>query len=515
MKPILWSFAVGALAGALLAPGARAQEGGPPPAGPGAPANLRPEVPTLSPPETPAPPAPPRAPEEAPGARTPGELPPEQPAAPAPAPGPVEDEGVPPAPAGVVRQQIPAFAVEAAEEDRALMDRANRSLKLRRWEQAAQDFEKLKNKYGTTEYELNYALCLYELGRLDQARAIYEKVLNDDPDNIEALISIARIRARSAAAERDPANQGKLLDAARDALKRAAANGANALRAIKSYPELDRAFETDVTLKIDLIRAPQRLLAAVPRDPFRNLLPKIPGPGARPGETLVEVPGATRLTLQQQREIVDRLRARLGDLKRLVAEKPPNYEAIARTWLEIEELAAQQEKVKSTDLEHELKLLIQMKDADKVLVQQLLLKALYTQGERILEQMEAAFHQEQYTKVAEGWELLQNHARRMKATDPQFGKAAADLESRGQSLFAKSQILAETEKIQFQITGIVVGASVAQAIINNRILTEEDVVYDVRGNPIADLRVATIKKKRVRFRYKGLEFERPLVAASR
>jgi tetratricopeptide (TPR) repeat protein len=412
-----------------------------------------------------------------------------------------------------VIKSVPA-PVEAAEQDRPTIDTAYRLLKLKRYQQAAPLFLKLRQKYGTPEYELNYALCLYEIGQLDQARATYEKVLQEDPDNIEALISIARIRARTAMAERDPANRGKLLDQAREALKRAAQNGANALRSIKIYPELSGPFENDVSLKIALIREPQqRPFLPPPRDPFVNLLPhKERAPGTTLAGTEPEGAPGLRLTLQQQKELVDKIEARFATLEKLLSEKPPSYEKIAQTFVEIEDLAAQaEEKVKAVDVIQRLKDILAKVKEKSMIARQLLLQAFYKQGERLLEAMETSYQQEQYDKVFATWENLQNHCRRMRQTDETFAKGAGDLETRGAELNRKATILAETEKIQFQITGIIVGASVAKAIINNRILSENDLVYDQRGNPIADLRIATIKKRRVRFRYKGLEFERPLV----
>jgi hypothetical protein len=55
---------------------------------------------------------------------------------------------------------------------------------------------------------------------------------------------------------------------------------------------------------------------------------------------------------------------------------------------------------------------------------------------------------------------------------------------------------------------VVKGSGVSQAIINNRVTGEQDGVYDQTGSPIPNLKVVTIGKSSVRFRFHDHEFER-------
>lgn len=401
-----------------------------------------------------------------------------------------------------------ATVAEATDQDRALVDQAARYLKLKRYAEAAPLFEKLRMKYDTIEYQVKYALCLYELNKLDDAKAIYEKVLQEDPQNVLGLLSIARINTKFASQEREPAKVNELLERAREALRAAARNGANCLRAIKTYPEFER-FRNDVQLQISLIKEPQQIIQPPARDPFRNPLPRVADPTKGPA---VDDPRevATRLSPEEQKKLVERAEALLEQVEKMITEE--NFDGLARVWLEIEDIIRQEQKIKSLDILARLGELKRKFKDKQALAKSLLLKGYYAQGERMIGDMQVKFDQQAYGQVFEMWATLQGHTKRMRETDEQFGKAAEDLEKRGQEWYAKAKILEEIDKIKFDITGIVAGASVAKAIINNRILSENDIVYDQRGNPITELRVQTIKKRRVRFHYKGLEFERPLLS---
>jgi urease gamma subunit len=443
---------------------------------------------------------PPATPGAAPADQPAGGMPAEQPPAPG-ASGAAEAGG--PAPI----RQISAQAAESADADRALIDEATRLLKLKRYAEAAPKFDMLRKKYDPLEYQVSYALCLYETGKNEEAREIYEKVLQLDPDNILALLSIARINTKFAQAEADRAKKDELVDRAREALKRAARNGANCLRAIRTYPEFER-FRTEVTLEIALIKEPQHLIAGIGKDPFHNPLPRVGEPSAarQPG---LDDKGGERWSVEKQREQVKRCRDLIAQIDGLL--KKNDFEGIARVWLQIEDIIRDEKKIQSLDVIAELNALKNVVEGKKAIVKSLLLKAYFAQGERLVAQMETDFEQQAYNKVFEGWESLNAHTKRMVQTDAGFATAADDLKKRGQEWYDKAKILEEIGKIKFDITGIVAGASVAKAIVNNRVLSENDLVYDQRGNPIADLRVAAIKKRRVRFLYKGLEFERPLL----
>lgn len=437
----------------------------------------------------------------------PGE-PAEQPAPPAPVPPGQPGQPEPPQPVKVIP------ATDSADVDRTTIDQANRFLKLKRYGEAAPLFKTLRDKYtDSMEYQTNYALCLYETGKYPEAQDIYEKVLQVEPDNIQGLLSIARINCKNARVERDPAKQQELMDRAKEQLRRAAKNGANCLRAIKTYPEFKKqgdadklAFENDVALAIALIKEPMHPVTFVVKDPFHNPLPR---QGTGPGPVVEGPEVKDRWSVEKQREMVKRADDLMAQVETLL--KNNDYEGVAKVWLQIEDILKDEPKIKGLDLIQQLNdIKNRMKEKQQV-VKSLLLKAYFAQGERMIGQMQIDFDQQQYPKVFTGWEDLVAHAKRMTSTDPSFGNAAEDLKRRGQEWYDKAKILEEIDKLSFNITGIVAGASVAKAIINNRVLSENDLVYDPRGNPITDLRVAAIKKRRVRFLYKGLEFERPLV----
>ena len=124
--------------------------------------------------------------------------------------------------------------------------------------------------------------------------------------------------------------------------------------------------------------------------------------------------------------------------------------------------------------------------------------------------MQAAVNEGDYMATFERWNELKRHAQRMIQTEPDFTKAANDLVARGTEYNKRAEVLRTIDGFSFSISGIVAGAGIAKAIVNSRVLTENDVVYGTDGMPIPDLSVVTIKRRRIRFRYQDMEFERPL-----
>ena len=393
-------------------------------------------------------------------------------------------------------------------ENRVDQDKAFRAMKAGNWAEATKLFAKLSAAQpDVTEYRLNYAECLYNTpGKLNEARDIYERILAIDGDNILALKSIARIFVKSAQMEKDAGKKTEALEQARDALRRAARNGLNSLRALRNTPEFATDFKDDVQLKLDTIKEPQafRLDSPGPRDPFFNPLPtKLDTAGGGTAEP-INVPGGG-LTPAEQDNLVKRLEVLFQDIDPLVAKN--DFEGLGKKWAEIDEILRQEKKITSIDLAPKFKDLMKRHREKLPVIKSLLLRSYYTDGERMIEQMKAVYDQQDYKRVFELGERLQAHAKKMVSTDEQFTQPAQDLLAQAKPVLDNAQKLQEIEQIKLNISAIITGGGVSQGIVNNRIISEGDVVYDQTGNPIADLRVLQIKKRRIRFQYKGLEFE--------
>jgi len=396
--------------------------------------------------------------------------------------------------------------IDDANENKILQDRANRALKARDWKKAAKDFESLvKLRPEVLEFRLNYALCLYEDGKDTEARDIYEKVLSSEQENIQALLAIARLFAKQGQRERDPAKRGELEEQAREQLKRAAKNGLNALRAIKVYPEFTN-FKTDVQLQLDLIREPQQFRFEAPtagHDPFFNPLPTLQNPGGPGGRDRELKEGG--LTAAEQDVLVKRLEMLFNELEPLVAKN--DFAGLGKKWGEIDEIRKSEGKITSIDLLPKFKELMKRHREKLPVVKSLLLQAYFSDGEQLVDQMRGAYDQQDYQKVFETWARLESHAKKMKDTDQQFAQPADDLLTQGRPYLEKAQKLKEIEQIKLSVSAILTGGGVSQAIVNNRICSEGDIVYDATGTPITELRVVQIRKRKVKFNYKGLEFE--------
>src|SRR5690606_18104451 len=112
------------------------------------------------------------------------------------------------------------------------------------------------------------------------------------------------------------------------------------------------------------------------------------------------------------------------------------------------------------------------------LVKGLILRAFHAQGDRILRDMEGALRGDDYPQVYDHWRVLNQHAKRMLDFERDFAKPANELLERGQALVARADLLEKISRFQFDISGIVAGGGVAKAIINDRVLSENDVVFD-------------------------------------
>lgn len=399
---------------------------------------------------------------------------------------------------------------ELPYELQALEEEAEHEFKAGNFQKATAMYARLAERAEhIPEFRYRLAECYFETGKLEQAREIYEKVLAAEPDNIVALLAMARVESRTAGGERDVARKDQILQRVRGRLVHAARLGANVLWAIDNYQEL-KLFRDDIKLQIDIVKAPAEVtLGEVVRDPFRNPLPRKTAPGAvatGPGEP-ASTP-ADAFTLQRQRELVQRLNALVDRLKEHIANE--DFEAIATVWLEIEDLIRHESSIRDLEVAGLFEKLKEEAQRQKPVVRSLLLRGLFAQGERMLAEMQEAVAQQRFSRVFDLWERLRQHAERMVQTDPSFAQAAEDLKARGRMIEHNARVLEEIGRFAIGVTATVVGGGVAKAIVNNRIVGEGDIVYDTRGNPIGDLRVVTIKRGKVRFSYKGLEFERDL-----
>ncbi|MFC1706377.1 tetratricopeptide repeat protein [Planctomycetota bacterium] len=408
-----------------------------------------------------------------------------------------------------------AFGQEEGEEGAPLggnqnkdQDMAEQLLRLKRWPAAALLYEQLyKQDEQNMVFALNLARCYYETGKLKESSEIFKGVLENDPNNLVALIQTARALSSFAAREGDQNAKLRLLNDARQSLVRAARYGANCLHDINTYAELRDQFSSDVDLQLKLIKAPQspRPLKRA-RDPFKNPLPK-----KHETKTVDEsshLPPEQRITPEQQKALIQRLRGLIREIDQLIDGK--DFDGIARVWLEVEDILRKHQSVTVLELQAELQGLQQAADDKKQVVKSLLLRAFYAQGEGLVMDMQASVDDGDYLRTFNLFSQLNQHARRMIETEVDFTKAANDLLARGQEYNSRAKILEEIANFDFTISGIVSGAGVAKAIVNNRVLTEDDVVYGPDGVPNPSLRVVTIKRRRVRFRYLDTEFERPL-----
>lgn len=416
-------------------------------------------------------------------------------------------------PAGAPAQEgdLTLEAPDTATDSFTVMaDRAERLFGQARYADAIEVYADLAARDpDNLHYRTRWGLCLYETGKLEDAQRTYELVLRSDPNNVVALIQMARIKARlSTDRARPKEEQERLRREARQELEAAASHGANSLRAIRDYTELKQHFEADIDLQLNLIYAPQRPRALRQRrDPFQNPLPKQTSEAVTTGPRGPDLGGET-LSPQKQRELVGRIRDLLEKLKPLMAAN--DYEEIAKVWLEIEKLLRYAPEVTNDAIAAELKALEREAAGIAFNVKRLMLRAFYAQGEEIVTKMEEGVNDSDYLGVFELWQALNRHARRMIETDPTFQQTAESLLASGQPLYEHAKVLEEIDRFTFRISGIVAGAGVAAAIINDRIVRENGEVYGIDRLPIEGLQVVKIRRKRVRFRYKDTDFERSL-----
>jgi tetratricopeptide (TPR) repeat protein len=378
------------------------------------------------------------------------------------------------------------------------------------YEKASKMFALLAEKVpALPEFKFRLAECYFQMNRIGDARGIYQNILDKEGDNVVALIAMARIEAKAAAAEADQKKRTDQLDKARASLLTAAELGANTLKAVQAHPELKR-FTDDVSLLIDLAKAWQKFesVSAV-RDPFVNPMPRKDAGTQVDSGTPSDLEPSTRWDLERQRIMVERLKGLVVELREAISLE--DFQRVAELWSEIEDILRYEKSITDSESAVVIRRLKEEVKANESVVQSLLLSAYYATGERLLGEMREALDAQQFTELFELWERLNEHADRMKKTENEiFIEKAQDLLARGQALERDGRILEEIGRFTIAISATVVGGGVAKAIVNNRVLAEGDWVYDFRGNPITSLKVLVIERRRVRFSYKGLEFVREL-----
>lgn len=398
-----------------------------------------------------------------------------------------------------------------------LADRADRLLQRARYKDAAPLFRQLaKNEPDNMVYQLSLARCLFEIGKkggqareLKRSMEVYAQVLEEEPNNVVARLQMARVKAllsgRPGIAQ---AERLQLLADSRHDLVSAARHGARALRAIFTLPELSRHFRDDIDLQLNLIHAPQRRgRPRAVRDPFRSPLVRVGSGGEGRG---LDLRGGEkkRLTRAEQRKLVRRLRGMLARIDPLLKER--DFPGIQRIWQEISQLLKEDEAITELELQRELERLRRLAGEKTGVVRQFMLRAYYLKGERIIADMEIALNESKHARVIELWQDLNRHGQQMSDTHSSFKRTAATLLAKGRKFYNDAKVLAEIKMFPLKISGVVVGTGVAEAIVNDRWVVENGNVYGADRLPIPGVRVVKIKRRRVRFSYKDIEFERAL-----
>ncbi|RME72490.1 MAG: tetratricopeptide repeat protein [Planctomycetota bacterium] len=395
-------------------------------------------------------------------------------------------------------------------ELQAIEDEAHYEFKRKHYDKAAKLFKMLAEKVpALPEFRFRLAECYFRMGQVAKAREVYEAVRRKEPDNVVVLIAMARLEAKAASGIREPDKKAALLDKARANLLSAARLGANSLKAVRNHPEL-AVFKDDVQLLVELAKAWQQFeIPATIRDPFINPIPRKDSVTASTSSESEAVQPADRWNLERQRKMAARLKELVAQLREAIAAE--DFQKVAQLWSEIEEILRYESSITDAESAVVIRRLKEEVKANESVVQSLLLSAYYATGERLLSDMQEALDAQDYRRLFELWDKLNDHAELMTKTGNEiFAEKARELLARGKQLEQKGRILEEISRFGIRITATVVGGGVAKAIVNNRVLSEGDAVYDIHGNPIPHLRVRKIERRRVRFEYKGLEFSREL-----
>jgi hypothetical protein len=343
---------------------------------------------------------------------------------------------------------------------------------------------------------LRYAEAQVALQKDDDARAALEEVLRGRPDDVVALPLLARVRAR----------QGDLA-AAGDLLVLAARAGRLVLADLRQEPA-GAALAT-------LLRDPRFVLrvmnasrdVAISEQPHHDPF----GSRLRTGEEPI-VPPPPPVDGEEQ-ELRQELEALFATIAERVAAQ--DVAGVERAFGALRALLARcGPRLAAEELERAR---ARFGEAEEVFAA-LQLQVFIHDANGRLREARVAMEEARWDAALEATVRLRGICERLRATGrPAHGRHAEALELRAREIAERATTLRTIAGLRLEVTGIVLpppGAQPRRAIVNDRIHGEGERVQDASGEEIEELRVVEVKQSLVRFRYRDVEFVRPLRARS-
>jgi hypothetical protein len=287
------------------------------------------------------------------------------------------------------------------------------------------------------------------------------------------------------------------------ALGRAAENGMNIMEAVVHLPVL-AALRTDtefVKLSLSLERFTIRSLEFPQnfRDPFRpsNLWKKVeegkepqPGTMAGPNKTLDKDEQAKLLT--DAKEALKTIEAYLNTPQARDAEAMDKYR-------ELQNILAQRDHITIPRVQREFDALARKLGEIEARIQDLKLRYFWTESEKRIAEMRAAFDATEYKRVEDQYGEVKKITAEMVKANANFKPAADRITQVADHWVRRARIRAEFSKKELQILGIVTSKVDDKegnfVILNNKLLRE--------GQEYGGMVVDKIDRNRVTFRYQG------------
>ena len=342
--------------------------------------------------------------------------------------------------------------------------------------------------------------------KFEQSAAALEQLLEQQPDHINGLYLLAKIRAQSSTPQER--------ERAKDLLLQAARAGQFVLRDINSK-DGQRVFAElmkDPGFILRIMSASNEFQASTSglRNPFRSPLKEVDS--SKTDVTTIAPPeeGSSELV-----ELERRIEGLFRDIEKLASQR--QVEELIGKFTELRQIMTQHGASGSDMVKKKLERWNERLAQYAEVLHSIQLQIYINEGNQHLRAMAEAIKRDEYDVALERFEQIKELKDQMYAEEREvFQRNAQALFLRGKSLADRATRLKRISEFTLDVTGIVVTPPSTEekdsAIINDRIYREGETVRDDGDEEIEGLRVVEIVRSTVRFRYEDTEFVRELKA---
>ncbi len=402
------------------------------------------------------------------------------PAEAAPAPG-TDLEGTPAeAPADAGAGSTRARSTEDENRIKMLRLHAQRNIEAKRWREAIDEVKQLVVMSPfDSEYQLALGLLFRNAANLDEARRKYQDFMDLGGGKAVGHLLIAEAYAADGPKAKKEDVFGNL--------RKAAENGMNLMKCVEAFDRLKQLRSDTEFIKLALQLEHYQIDVEL-SDPMTNRFRK---DTTRPTDLARK--GQETTSYEEQRKIIQEGQGCLQKIQ-LALNTQDEAKAMA-AYKRLCEIVTLTNKISDSQLKAALRKITADKEEIEARIQEIRLKYLYAKAQATVEDMAAAFKNEDFPKIQVLHAEAKLQAEEMTKINEAFREVALKINEVADEWLRKADVRREFSSKTLKIQGIVSEREVQYAIVNNQLLKV--------GQHFEDMLVIKIEPNRVLFRFKN------------